>query len=388
MKNPGVILNQYTHLILFDDPVPDGGGIQNMAFWLSIHLKRQGLRVIIAGQKKYLRHPAFNNSGIEFVEFERPFRTTNSSDIRLIFRIWKLRQKISGKVILYSMIINNIRILRWLQPVLKWKLVSFLHGNEVLRLYHRRPQVLEKNLDACSMVFANSIYTKSIVERLKQFPNISVISPGIPEEMMRIDSGHSVREANGWNSRKIILTLSRLVKRKGHQTVIEAISQLKKKYPEMLLLIAGGGKYGNVLEELVVQHQLQDMVKFLGRVTETEKISLYDACDIYCMPSYVDEEHFDVEGFGITFIEAAARGKIAIGARSGGIPDAIEDKKSGLLIEPGDSTTLARYIDSIFTNPSEYKTMMDYARDRACNNFGWSTVITKILLNLEKSLET
>jgi phosphatidylinositol alpha-1,6-mannosyltransferase len=383
-RYPG--LNDYTHLLIFDDPVPDGGGIQNMAYWLAVHLKQQGLRVVIAGQTKYLRHPAFENSGIEFIESERPFRTTHSSDIRLLSLALRIRRRLPGKVIAYSMIINNIRILRWLQPLLKWKFVSFLHGNEVLRLYHRRPHVLEKNLDACSAVFANSNYTRSIAERLKHFPNIRVVPPGIPEQIMCETTPQSLREQRSWQDRKIILALSRLVKRKGHQTVIEAVARLRQKHPEILLLVAGSGGYRKQLEALVAERNLGEHVLFLGFVAEQDKIALYDTCDLYCMPSSVDETRFDVEGFGITFIEAAARGKVAIGAASGGIPDAIEDGKSGLLIETGDSATLTSYIDDILTNPAAYEEMRQYARERACNEFGWSRSIVKILESLESAI--
>jgi phosphatidyl-myo-inositol dimannoside synthase len=381
-------LKNYTHLILFDNPIPDGGGIQNMAYWLAVHLQRQGLHVVLAGQKKYLNHPAFENTGINLLEFKRPFRTTNTSDIRLLLRALTLKSRLSGKVILYSMIINNIRILRWLQPVLGWKFVSFLHGNEVLRLYHRRPQVLQKNIKACNLVLANSHYTRGIAERIEHFSNISVMFPGIPEEILCNTPATCMRTERGWQHRKIILTLSRLVKRKGHQTVIEAVSQLKEKHPEILLLVAGSGNYHSKLQQFVSESDLTEHVLFLGHVSEEEKISLYDTCDIYCMPSFIDESRFDVEGFGITFIEAASRGKIAIGGNSGGMPDAIEPEKSGFLVEPGDHDKLASLIDDIFTNPSTYDVMREYARERACRDFGWKSSISKMLSQLEAALKS
>ena len=99
--------SEYTHLIIFDKPVPEGGGIQNMAYWLAQSLKNQGLRVVIAGQKKYLRHPAYQGSGIEFIETEKPFRTKHTSDIRLIALALRIKRKLPGKVIAYSLILNH-----------------------------------------------------------------------------------------------------------------------------------------------------------------------------------------------------------------------------------------------------------------------------------------
>ena len=84
-------------------------------------------------------------------------------------------------VVLYSMVINNLRVFRWLSPWLgRWRCVSFLHGNETLRLMAHRPEVLRRNLDACTRVFANSRYTRALTARLGAFPNIEVIEPGIP----------------------------------------------------------------------------------------------------------------------------------------------------------------------------------------------------------------
>lgn len=175
--------------------------------------------------------------------------------------------------------------------------------------------------------------------------------------------------------------LSRLVKRKGHSPVIECVPRLKEKYPEILLLITGSGGYLSRIEEMVRVFGVQNHVEFLGFVSERRKLDLYDACSVYCMPSEISEDKYDVEGFGITFIEASAMGKIVIGADYGEIPDAIEDGRSGFVIKPGDVEHLTSLLDQVFSNPDKFDRIREYAKTRVLNEFSWDTQVDRILKN-------
>jgi phosphatidylinositol alpha-1,6-mannosyltransferase len=127
----------------------------------------------------------------------------------------------------------------------------------------------------------------------------------------------------------------------------------------------------NKIEARVRDLGLEDNVEFLGRVEEHEKPSLYRAADVYCMPSEVDLERADVEGFGITFLEAAACGTLAVGSRTGGIPDALDDGRTGLLIAPGDPVALEQTLEDILAEPRRYDEMRERARRRAQFEFDW-----------------
>lgn len=378
----------YTHVVIYDDPSPEGGGIQNTAYWIERKLSARGLRVIAAGVGKYLHSPAFEGTGIELFPLKRPFRTKNTTDLRLFYLLIRLRLRYGRKVILYSLVINNIKIFRWLKPLLRWKCVSFLHGNETLRLLARRPRTLKKNILACTCVFANTRYTQALAERLGEFPNLRILPPGIPVELFQGTPSPSNRRDRGWEDRKVILMLSRLVRRKGHRTVIKAVSEIRAKHPEVLLAIAGSGGYRAEIEKMIAEYDLEKNVTLMGFVPEEKKPELYASCDVYCMPSEVDEKAFDVEGFGITFIEAGAMGTIVIGSDTGGIPDAVEDGKTGFLIRPGDVKQLAGILDRLFSNPAKFDGMRRYARTRAVSRFSWDSHAARMLEALEESLES
>ena len=377
-------MGKYRHLIIHDDVSPDGGGIQNIAFNLAIGLARKGVPVVVAGR---MEGPVFEGSEIEVFALKKPVRSKNTSDWRLLLLFLRLRVRYGRKTILYSLLINNIKVFRWLKPLLGWKCVSFLHGNEVLRLSRRRKNTLDRNILACQCVFANSRFTRDYIRKTRPYPNITVVNPGISPQLFAGYSDPDYREKENLGEKKIILMLSRLSRRKGHETVIRALSRLVGRHPDLLLLIAGKGGYRSKIEKTVQDFNLADHVIFLGRVNEDKKLALFKACDVYCMPSEMLPEQFEVEGFGITFVEAAAMGKIAIGSDTGGIPDAIESGRSGFLIEPGDDVHLEKLLDDILSNPGKYDDMRRYAKERALKDFSWEKQVDRIFDLVTESIE-
>jgi hypothetical protein len=165
LENISITAN-YTHIIIYDDPSPEGGGIQNMAYWIGRKLRDKNLPVVVAGLESYLSSPAYEGMDIEFFQLKRPFRTKNTTDFWLFLLLIRLRLKYGRRIILYSLVINNVKMFRWLKTFLGWKCVSFLHGNETLRLIARRPGTLRKNILACTCVFANTRYTRVQAEKL------------------------------------------------------------------------------------------------------------------------------------------------------------------------------------------------------------------------------
>jgi phosphatidylinositol alpha-1,6-mannosyltransferase len=248
---------------------------------------------------------------------------------------------------------------------------------------HQRPQTLRRNLLACDAVFANSRYTQGIVERVQHFDNTVVVAPGIPFDAYRDDRAPDYRLQHGWQGRQIVLMLSRLVRRKGHATVIHAVAALRHKHPQLLLVIAGKGGYREDIERLIDEAGIGDHAELIGLVPEADKPALYRACEVFCMPSDESEATFDTEGFGITFLEAAAVGCIAIGSRAGGMADAVEEGASGFLVEPGNVEQLAEILDRVLSAPEQFNAMREYARARAAS-FDWSNQADKMFAELAR----
>lgn len=137
--------------------------------------------------------------------------------------------------------------------------------------------------------------------------------------------------------RLVLLTVGRLVQRKGVDAALRTLHSLGDRIPPWRYVIVSDGPYRPQLEELVVELGLSDQVTFTGYVEEDDLPRLYNACDIFLMPNREVAESTDsslsVEGFGIVFLEAAACGKPVIAGRSGGAVHAVEDGVSGILVD-------------------------------------------------------
>jgi phosphatidylinositol alpha-1,6-mannosyltransferase len=135
----------------------------------------------------------------------------------------------------------------------------------------------------------------------------------------------------------VLLTVGRIVQRKGFESVLEALKVIKDRNIDFEYRIVGGGPYKKEVLRIIDKLNLEGCVSLLGEVDETD--SSYQAADIFIMPSI--ELPGDVEGFGIVFLEAGLHGLPVIASRSGGIPDAVKDGETGLLVTPGDVNEIA-----------------------------------------------
>lgn len=148
---------------------------------------------------------------------------------------------------------------------------------------------------------------------------------------------------------KVVLTLGRLVARKGINYLVEAMPLILQDIPDAVLLIAGDGPERERLQKRVHELKLENYTKFLGNVAPSELPFLYNACDLFVLPSVVDAAG-DQEGFGIVLCEAMACKKPVIGTRLGGILDIINDGEDGILVEQKSVKELSSAILDVLGN--------------------------------------
>ena len=184
----------------------------------------------------------------------------------------------------------------------------------------------------------------------------------------------SVKNRNDGDGLQIgLVTISRLVNGKGIDIVLRAMAILRAREIPVRYVIAGGGEARSFLEGLVMELGLRECVRFAGRITEAEKWELLRNSDVYVMPSRVDPFTHH-EGFGISFIEAAAFGLPGIGSNGGGIPDAIIDGETGILVAQESPQEVAETLSFFYSNPETMRKMGSAARERARKLFSPITV--------------
>ena len=186
-------------------------------------------------------------------------------------------------------------------------------------------------------------------------------------------------------NKTILMTLARVIERKGHDTVIKALASLIKSNPNIVYLIAGGfdATYRKKLEQLISDLKLQNFIYFTGYIPDNEILDYYNLCDIYIMVSKDSESKGDTEGFGITFLEANACEKPVIGSNVHGIPDAIEHEVNGFLVEPDHIESLISIIEKLLANKDYAEQIGKQGRQRIVNGYTWDIVTDKLISKIE-----
>jgi phosphatidylinositol alpha-1,6-mannosyltransferase len=312
----------------------------------------------------------------------------------LLFRIWYRYR--GQQVIVYALTWKLARMARRVARRLGWKLVVFAHGTEITRSFswHKRRSMLAvfRNADLCLGV---SRYTADVlIDAGIDSRHVRVLNNSVDTAMYypvtkndEIQAVHALRKEFDSENRVLILTLARVIQRKGQDTVIEALALLRRSNrlpPEgVRYLIAGKGTNNEIrrLQGLAKRLGVQDLVYFSGRVPADAMRAFYNACDLYIMNSrrLREGEDEDVEGFGITFLEAGACGKAVIGGRSGGVPDAVADGSTGFLVDPENIEELANCIARLILDRQLREKMGAESLRRARDEFNSNAIGRRLL---------
>ena len=144
---------------------------------------------------------------------------------------------------------------------------------------------------------------------------------------------------------------------KGHAVVIEALPTLVRLFPELVYLVVGRGPERQALEERARARDVATHVRFAGAVPSHELAAHYDLATLFVQLSRATGGYDGLEGFGLSFLEAASHGLPCIAGKSGGVPEAVEDGQSGLLIPPEDPEAFVRAAAGLLADPDERSRM-------------------------------
>ncbi|MFD9075384.1 glycosyltransferase family 4 protein [Streptomyces lasiicapitis] len=220
------------------------------------------------------------------------------------------------------------------------RLVATTHGHEAgwAQLPASR-QLLRRIGESTDTITYLGEYTRSRIAaaltpaaagRMVQLP------PGVDEKTFHPGSGgDAVRARLGLTDRPVIVCVSRLVPRKGQDTLILAMPRILAREPDAVLLVVGGGPYEKELRKLAAETRVADSVVFTGAVPWAELPAHYGAGDVFAMPCRTRRGGLDVEGLGIVYLEASATGLPVVAGDSGGAPDAVLDGETGWVVRGG-----------------------------------------------------
>ncbi len=178
------------------------------------------------------------------------------------------------------------------------------------------------------------------------------------------------------DSRPILLTVSRLVRRKGHSQVIAALPQIVREVGPVKYVIVGSGPEEQGLHRLAREYGTEDCVEFLGEVDDRELPALYQTADVFVMPSR-DLYGRPIEGLGLVYLEANLCGLPVVAGDTGGVSDAVVDGETGLLVNPEDPAAIASAIVRLLSDPDLVAQLTTAGRARVLEEFTWERVATR-----------
>ncbi|WP_371538663.1 glycosyltransferase family 4 protein [Streptomyces sp. NBC_00466] len=263
------------------------------------------------------------------------------------------------------------------------RLVATTHGHEVgwAQLPGSR-QLLRRIGEGLDTVTYLGEYTRSRIAaaltpaaagRMVQLP------PGVDEKTFNPGSGGAaVRARLGLTDRPVVVCVSRLVPRKGQDTLILAMPRILREVPDAVLLIVGGGPYAGDLEKLAARTGVADSVRFTGPVPWAELPAHFGAGDVFAMPCRTRRGGLDVEGLGIVYLEASATGLPVVAGDSGGAPDAVLDGETGWVVRGGSAGEAADRIVTLLQDSGLRRRMGERGREWVEEKWRWDLLAGKL----------
>jgi phosphatidylinositol alpha-1,6-mannosyltransferase len=207
------------------------------------------------------------------------------------------------------------------------------------------------------------------VEKVPLGTTPSHFRPGLDTRAVRAKYG---LDGGGW-----LLTVSRLEWHKGIDTVIRALPAVRAAHPGTRYAVAGVGPRRPQLERLAAELGLTDAVRFLGAVPDDELPAVYNAADLYVGVSRRHE--LLAEGFGISLVEASACGRAVVGGRSGGVPDAVREGETGILVDPDDPAAVAAGVSELLGDPERRRQYGAAGRRAVETYYNWDRVVDELI---------
>lgn len=171
----------------------------------------------------------------------------------------------------------------------------------------------------------------------------------------------------------VMITVARLVPHKGQDVGLEVLAALRNEFPHLRYVLVGEGHYEGELRKMAVRLGVANRVVFAGDLSDAELAEAYATSDIYLGLSRVDRE-INAEGFGISFLEAAASGVPSVAGNSGGVSSAVRDGETGFLVSPRDVTSTAEKVRLLLSHPDLRRQMGAAGRKAVEVHFNWNRV--------------
>lgn len=252
--------------------------------------------------------------------------------------------------------------------------VAFTHGLEVstARMPGGRRLLRRIGSQAAAITFVSGWCEDLLMPAFGPGPLYRRLAPAIdPEEFHPGVDGSAVRARYGFGDEPVVVSVARLVERKGQDQLIRALPLLRRRVPGSRLLIVGDGPNLGQLRKMAAAEGVTEHVTFAGRVSDEELPAHFAAGDVFAMPCRERRGGLEVEAFGIVFTQAQAVGRPVVAGDTGGVSDSLEDGVTGLLVDGASVSAVGDALAEILGDPERATLMGAAASDFVARGFTW-----------------
>lgn len=375
------------HIFVTQDYGPDRGGMARRHVELVRRFSNESERmevstVRIAGDTNFDRgeHYRINRQPFHFREANRFTR-------QLRWARWLTRYSNSRIDVMHC---GNIRpagyAVLWTRMRLGIPYIVYVNGGDLLREREKgrrstfKRRTSREILENAAGVAATSQWVADLTAEVMREAGV-MNPPPIAALGLGTDPGNfsASRDTGGLRAKwgigtdPVILTVARLVPHKGQDVVVRALPELSAEFPNLKYVVVGEGHDETRLREIAIEIGVQDRVIFAGALSEADLPEAYATSTIYAGPSRVDNE-INVEGFGISFLEASASGLPVVAGDSGGVRSAVRNRETGVVLPPRDVDAWTAALSELLRSSDKRKAFGDAGRKAVEDHYNWDRV--------------
>ncbi len=374
------------HLFVTQDYGPDRGGMARRLVELCRRYSESNNTMSVS---TVANPDALQFDAAEAYEIQRqsfPFNRAN----RFANQIqWGRSLAAKGKASVDVIHCGNIRpvgyAVQWARRKLGVPYLVYVNGGDLLRERAKASNLIKRM--AARNIFSNAagvVATSKWVADLssdvmreigvRNAPPVAAIGLGTdPDQFSPSRDSGALRATWGIGDAPVMLTVARLVPHKGQDTGVRVLVELTREFPDLRYVLVGDGHYEGDLRRLAVELGVASRVIFAGSLSDQDLAEAYATSTVYLGLSRIDRE-INAEGFGISFVEAAASGVPSVAGDSGGVSSAVRDNETGFLVPPLDVIASAAKVRSLLIDSALQEAMGAAGRNAVETHFNWDRV--------------
>jgi len=375
------------HIFVTQDFGPDRGGMARRHVELARRFSNDSERmevstVRIDGDQEFDRRERYRIHRQPF-----HFREANRFTKQVRWARWLTRYATSRIDVMHC---GNIRpagyAVLWTKMRLGTPYIVYVNGGDLLRERDKARKSTFKRrasreiLENASGVAATSQWVADLTSEVMREvgvtnpPPVAALALGTdPDNFSASRDTGALRAKWGIGDDPVILTVARLVPHKGQDVIVRALPKLSAEFPNVKYVVVGEGHDETRLREIAIELGVEDSVVFAGALSEAELPEAYATATVYAGPSRVDNE-INVEGFGISFLEASASGLPVVAGDSGGVRSAVKDGETGMVLPPRDADAWSHVLGDLLRSSARRKTFGDAGRKAVEGYYNWDRV--------------